>query len=128
MAGWNVVSYLDALLKSQPVTPATPLPVTAGGVPPLAGGLTATDKTITSATGSSQTLMAANANRRAVMIKNGNSNTGVSLTGGTAAIGGVGTFTLGPLEGIYLDGASCPTSTITVISTAAAYIFATEYT
>jgi hypothetical protein len=128
MAGWNVVSYLDTLLKSQPVTPATPLPVTAGGIPPLAGGLTQTDKTITSATGSSQVLAAANASRRAILIKNGASYSGINLSGGTALIGGAGTITLAPFEGLYLDGASCPTGAITAISTAAAYISAIEYT
>lgn len=30
MSGWNVIAYLDRLLKAQPVTPATPLPVSTG--------------------------------------------------------------------------------------------------
>lgn len=35
MSGWNVIAYLDSALKSQPVTPGTPLPATlfdSGGV------------------------------------------------------------------------------------------------
>jgi hypothetical protein len=102
--------------------------LTSTGTPPVGGGLTATDKTVTSATGSSQTLAAAAATRKAILIKNGNSNTGINLLGGTAAIGGAGTITLAPLEGLYLEGAVCPVGAITAISTAAAYISAIEYT
>lgn len=95
---------------------------------PITGGaLSPTDRTITSATGSSQPLAAANQNRRAILIKNGNSNTGINLLGGTAAIGGAGTITLAPLEGLYLEGAACPVGAITAISTASAYITAIEF-
>ena len=92
----------------------------------VGGGITYTDKTITSATGSSQTLAAANASRKSILIKNGASQTGVNITGGTAAIGGAATLTLQPFETLYLSGADCPVGNITVISTASAYISAFE--
>ena len=93
-----------------------------------AGGFTQTDKTISSATGASQVLMAANPARRSILIKNGAANAGINLAGGTAALGGAGTITLAPFEGMYLDGGSCPLGAITAITTAAAYISAIEYT
>lgn len=92
----------------------------------IGGGITYTDKTITSATGSSQTLAATNASRKSILIKNGANQTGVNILGGTAAIGGAGTLTLLPYETLYLSGADCPVGAITVISTAAAYISAFE--
>ena len=85
-----------------------------------------TDRTITSATGATQTLMAANPARRSVLIKNGASNTGVNLNGGTAAIGGAATLTLVPYEAMYLSGADCPLGAITLITTSAAYVSALE--
>lgn len=88
-------------------------------------GLTPTDRTITSATGASQTMMAANAARHSLTIVNtGNANCGVNPTGGTAAIGGAGTLTLGPL-GAYTP--RIPTvSAVTVICTAAQPIYGDE--
>jgi len=60
-------------------------------------GITPTDASITSATGSSQTVMALNASRHSLTIQNtGNANCGVNPTGGTAVIGGAGTLTLFP--------------------------------
>lgn len=127
MTAWNVAAYIDATSKSAtPVSMDRPLPVTQG-VPAVAGTMTATDKTVTSATGASQTLMAANAGRKALLIKSGNASTGINLLGGTAAIGGAGTITLGPLEGLYLEGAACPVGAVTAISTSTAYISAIEY-
>lgn len=101
----------------------TPLPVTQSVI---GGGITYTDKTITSATGASQTLAAANTSRKSLLIKNGASPTGVNLLGTTAAIGGAATLTLQPYEALFLSGSDCPTGAITVISTAAAYISAYE--
>lgn len=92
----------------------------------VGGGITYTDKTITSATGASQTLMAANTARKSILIKNGASATGVNINGTTAAIGGAATMTLQPYESLFISGADCPTGAITVISTAAAYISAFE--
>lgn len=88
-------------------------------------GITGTDRTITSATGASEQIMAANASRRAVTIQNtGNANCGVNPTGGTAVIGGAGTFTLAAL-GSWTPKIP-PVSAITVICTAAQPIFANE--
>jgi len=132
MSSGEVTRFKDAIGKITDVSTANPMPVTGGtgggSIPSVGGGMTATDKTITSATGSSQVLAAANAGRRAILIKNGAANSGINLLGSTAAIGGVGTITLAPLEGLYLEGASCPVGAITAISTAAAYVSALEYT
>lgn len=92
----------------------------------VGGEITYTDKTITSATGSSQTLAASNSSRKSIFIKNGASQTGVNINGGTAAIGGAATLTLQPFESLILTGADCPVGAITVISTAGAYISAYE--
>lgn len=88
-------------------------------------GLTPTDRTITSASGASQQIMAANAARHSMTIENtGNANCGVNPTGGTAAIGGAGTLTLAPL-GAYTP--RIPTvSAVTVICTAGQPIYADE--
>jgi len=95
-------------------------------VAPLAAiGITPTDRTITSATGASQTLMAANASRHSLTVANtGNANCGVNPTGGTAAIGGAGTLTLAP-NGSYQP--RIPTlSAVTVICTAGQPLYAEE--
>lgn len=92
------------------------------------GGLTYTDKTITSLSGSSQTLMAANSGRRSLLIKNGDTNVAVNILGGTAAIGGAGCLTLQPYEALFLSGVDCPLGAITIIGTAAKYCSAFETT
>lgn len=87
-------------------------------------GITPTDRTITSATGSSQTLMNAAARRTLVIINTGNANCGVNPTGGTAAIAGAGTLTLVPY-GVYAP--TIPTqSAVTVICTSGQPIYAAE--
>jgi hypothetical protein len=88
-------------------------------------GITPTDRTITSATGSSQQMMAANASRHSLTIVNtGSSNCGVHPTGGTAAIGGAGTITLVP-TGAYTP--RVPTlSAVTVICTSTQPIYGDE--
>lgn len=88
-------------------------------------GITPTDRTITSATGSSQQMMAANASRHSLTIVNtGSSNCGVNPTGGTAAIGGAGTITLVP-TGAYTP--RIPTlSAVTVICTSTQPIYGDE--
>lgn len=83
------------------------------------------DRTITSASGSSQQIMAANLQRHALNIVNtGTSNCGVNPTGGTAVIGGAGTFTLTP------NGAYTPRipgrQAINVVCTAGQPIYADE--
>lgn len=88
-------------------------------------GITPTDRTIASASGSSETLMASNASRHSMLIENtGNADCGVNPTGGTAAIGGAGTLTLYP-GGAYMP--SVPTlSAVTVICTAGQPVYAEE--
>lgn len=126
---FSVLSFLKSSTANRgavPVADDQPLPVSQ--TPAVGGAITYTDKTITSASGSSQTLAAANTSRKSLLIKNGGSATGVSLTGATAAIGGAATITLQPYESLFLSGADCPTGAITVISTASAYISAYEGT
>lgn len=81
------------------------------------------DRSITSLSGSSQTLLnaASRASRKRIIMKNGGTAAGVNLNGGTAAIGGAGTITLAAGEGLSLSGRDCPQGAITVIGTAAAY-------
>lgn len=97
-----------------------------GGTVVIGGiGTTPTDRTITSATGASQTVMSANGVRRTLTIVNtGSSNCGINPTGGTAAIGGAGTLTLFP-GGSYTP--RIPTlAAVTVICTAAQPLYADE--
>lgn len=100
-----------------------PVSIAAAPLQPL--GVTPTDRTLTSASGSSQQIMAANASRHSLTIENtGNANCGVNPTGGTAAIGGAGTLTLAPL-GSYTP--HVPTlSAVTIICTAAQPIYGDE--
>jgi hypothetical protein len=106
-------------------TCANPAQVSGTFTSSAAVGITPTDRTITSASGASQQIMAANASRHSLTIENtGNANCGVNPTGGTAAIGGAGTLTLAPL-GSYTP--SIPTlSAVTVICTAGQPIYANE--
>lgn len=88
-------------------------------------GITPTDRTIASASGSSQQIMAANASRHSLTIENtGNANCGVNPTGGTAVIGGAGTMTLAPL-GAYTPRVTT-LSSVTVICTAGQPIYGDE--
>lgn len=99
--------------------------VTVAAAPLRALGITPTDRTITSASGASQQIMAANASRHSLTIENtGNANCGVNPTGGTAAIGGAGTITIAPL-GAYTP--RVPTlSAVTVICTSGQPIYGDE--
>lgn len=116
-AGWLQIDSTGNLRVTGTVT-ATVTPTN-----PL--GITPTDRTITSATGASQTMMAANAARHSLTISNtGNANCGVNPTGGTAVIGGAGTITLAPL-GSYTP--RIPTlSAVTVICTSGQPIYGDE--
>lgn len=100
-------------------------PVSIAAAPLAAIGITPTDRTITSATGSSQTVMASNAARHSLIIQNtGNANCGINPTGGTAVIGGAGTLTLVP-QGSYQP--MIPTlAAVTAICTAAQPLYAEE--
>lgn len=88
-------------------------------------GITPTDRTVTSATGSSQTVASALATRKSLLIVNtGNANCGINPTGGTAAIGGAGTITLTP-TGSYSP--RIPTlAAVTAICTAGQPLYAEE--
>lgn len=131
IAGQNGVAGGSGVtgVTTQRVVLATDVPLPAGtnslGAVTAGIGITPTDRTITSASGSSQTLMALNAARKQLTIVNtGNANCGVNPTGGTAVIGGAGTLTLAPL-GAYTP--RVPTlSAITVICTTAQPIYADE--
>ncbi len=111
----------------QPCIAANPLAVTGTVtvVPTNPVGITPTDRTVTSATGSSQTVASALATRRSLTIVNtGNANCGINPTGGTAAIGGAGTITLTPF-GAYTP--RIPTlSAVTAICTAGQPLYADE--
>lgn len=88
-------------------------------------GITPTDRTVTSATGASQTVMASNASRHSLIVQNtGNANCGVNPTGGTAVIGGAATLTLTP-GGSYQP--RTPTlSAVTAICTSGQPLYAEE--
>lgn len=121
-----MLNPVSLVLNNIEVSATVPLPV---AIYEAAGGaIVWADKTITSATGASQTLAAANAARTGLMIVNGASATGVNILGGTAAIGGAGTFTLQPFASVTFTGAETPVGLITVITTAAAYVSAFEGT
>ena len=77
-----------------------------------------TNRSIANLSGSSQTLMAANAAREILIIQNvAANNIGVNLAGGTAAIGTAGTITLPAGASLTLDN-SPPVGAITIIGTA----------
>lgn len=76
-----------------------------------------TDRTITSLSGASQALLAANGQRNYLLIENtGNANVGINLVGGTAIIGGAGTVTLTPNGSLEFVN-WIPQGAITVIGT-----------
>lgn len=108
-----------------PVDSTNPLPVTPSAPSGYSVGITPTNRTITSATGSSQTVMAANASRHSLIIENtGSANCGINPTGGTAVIGGAGTLTLVPF-GSYQP--AIPTlSAVTAICTSGQPLYAEE--
>lgn len=75
------------------------------------------DASITSLSGSSETLLAQNGNRQFLLIENtGDADIGVNLTGGTAAIGGTGTLTIVANGSLILDHFVCQNE-VTVIGT-----------
>jgi hypothetical protein len=85
------------------------------------------DRNIPSLTGSSQTLLEASPSlRKRIIFKNGAADAAINITGGTAAIGGAGSITLQPYEGIALTGDDCPKTAVTVIGTAGQYFGCVE--
>jgi hypothetical protein len=113
VAGKGAAQAFTPYSASNPLSTANPI------------GITPTDHTITSASGSSQQVMPANSSRHSLTIVNtGNANCGVNPTGGTAVIGGAGTFTLVP-NGSYTP--RVPTlSAVTVICTSGQPIYADD--
>lgn len=88
-------------------------------VVPKAVGLT--DASITNATGASQALLAANANRQSLLIANeGSTSWTINPLGGTAAAGAAGCITLHP--GDSWTPSPPPSNAITGIGTAAAVL------
>lgn len=86
-------------------------------VPPVPIGGAWTNGSIANLSGASQSLFAANANRRHLFIQNiAANNMGVNLAGGAAAIGTAGTITLTPGSALELFNYP-PTSAITIIGT-----------
>ena len=76
------------------------------------------DKSITSLTGSSQTLTGYNVARRILIIQNtGTANVGINLAGGTAAVAGTGTLTLAANSAPMILDEEPPQNAVTVIGT-----------
>ena len=85
------------------------------------------DKSIAALSGSSQTLLVANPDRRYLLIQNtGAADVGVNLLGGTAALAGPGTIILTPGGSYEPDANFIPTNAITVIGTVAEPVFCVE--
>lgn len=120
----SVPHYIDANGNAAP----WPFPLRTSGAVPIGGAIAYTDRTVTSASGANQTLVAANAGRKNLILKNGAGVAGVNILGGTAAIGGAGTLTFQPYEALVLSGDECPTGAVTFIATAGAYFTAIEGT
>ena len=126
---WAVTQSTSPWVVSNGGTFAVQAAVTAASGSFVSGsqpiGITPTDRTVTSATGSSQTVMASNSSRKGLIVVNtGNANCGVNPTGGTASIGGAGTLTLTP-TGSYSP--RIPTlAAVTAICTAGQPLYAEE--
>lgn len=90
-----------------------------GGAAPIGGGITWGAPTAVTLTGSSQTLIAANANRKAIQVINriGNAQVSYDLAGGTVTLIGGVQMSAGQRD--WYTGAECPVGAITIIGTAA---------
>lgn len=99
-----------------------PLPVDTGEV--FQGAYT--DRSIANLSGASEQLMAANANRRILIVQNvGATDIAINLTGGAAAINTAGSITIGSGGSITIDNYP-PTSAINIIGTLNADVTAYE--
>lgn len=93
-------------------------------VAPVGGAYT--DRSIANLAGTSETLMAANANRRILVIHNiGATDIAVNLTGGAASLTAGGSIKIATGGSLILDNYP-PTGAITIIGTAAADVTAYE--
>jgi hypothetical protein len=111
-------------INRTPVTEATPMPVELGGSSAVAAAYT--DRSIASATGASQTLIAANTARTGLIIANpiGGTNWTVSLVGGTVVADTPPGILLRPGDSMWL--AKPPTNAITAIGTSTAKLTVLE--
>ena len=114
---------IDGLAR---MSAANPLPTQA--VAPAGGGITWGAPTAVTLTGSSQTLAAANASRKAIQIINriGNSQVSYDLAGGTVTL--IGGFQMNPGQRDWYSGADCPVGAVTIIGTAAQLVTVVEGT
>lgn len=103
---------------------------TQSGVAPVGGGITWGAPTPVTLTGSSQTLAAANASRKAVQIINriGNAAVAYDLAGGVVTL--IGGVQMAPSVGQrdWYTGADCPVGAITIIGTATQIVTVIEGT
>jgi hypothetical protein len=80
--------------------------------------VTLVDYSISSLTGSSQSLVSKDSTRSFILVHNpGSANIGVNPTGGTAAIGSAGTITLVPNGTMTFNIDGIPANAMTVIGT-----------
>ena len=106
--------------SSVPVSASQPLPTYNTGVAPVGGGIAwgAPTAVAVAAGPASTTLVAANANRKALLIWNpmGNAQMSVDIAGGAAALAtGLPVLAGGSVR---LTGAECPVGAVTFIGTA----------
>lgn len=119
----DIVATDKSLLRGLLYTMLNGLGITATSPAPV----TLTDNKISSATGSSQTLLEVNATRKSLSIINPKASTtdwGINPFGGVAVIGTAPTITLSP--GDEWTPAKTPTNKITGIGTAASQLLVME--
>lgn len=113
------------------VSADNPLPVasTPSGIAPVGGGITWGAPTAVGMTGSSKNLIAANANRKAIMFWNpsGNAAAAYDLSGGTVTLAGGIPLTPGATP-TWFTGAECPVGAISAIGTNSQNLYFVEGT
>ncbi len=134
MAGVNRADNVQHTLS---VSATGELKVVAGATPVnVAGTVTVSNQPVLNGaitnrslaqTGASVALMAANANRRILYVRNdAATDAAINMVGGAAALIGLGSITLKPNQWVQFDGMFCPTGAINSIGTAAAPLTAFE--
>lgn len=111
------------------ITEDRELIVAPGGSAPVGGGITWGAPTGVTLTGASQTLIAANANRKGLMIinRNGNATVSYDLAGGTVTLAG-GIQMAAGFQRDWYTGSDCPVGAVTIIGTAAQLVTYVEGT
>jgi len=96
---------------------AAPVPIVNSGAAPVGGGITWGAPQAVTLTVSSQTLIAANAARKAIQIINrsGNAQVSYDLSGGTVTL--IGGVQMSAPQRDWYSGAECPVGAITIIGT-----------